>query len=130
MSDESKTMKLSVQLTEVKSRAAEMSEILLDVTSEKDNEAERRRAWKADIDAREKAMQALARAVRDRVEPRLVDVDHIPSVHRSTMEIYRRDTRELVYSRPMTQAEYAAATQAQLWEGDAPTVKTTQTSPA
>lgn len=52
-----------------------------------------------------------------------------PGAGRSTMDIYRRDTGELVYSRPMTDSEQRLAAQASLWQEPAPTVRTT-TAPA
>ena len=45
------------------------------------------------------------------------------------MDIYRRDTGEFVYSRPMTDSEQRLAAQASPWHEPAPTVRTT-TAPA
>ena len=123
---EPKTMRLPVPLLdeEVQARATEAAELMLEIDTDEEAEADRKREWKAGIEARKRKMRELSRAVRERAEHRLVEVEEVPSAGRSTMDIYRRDTGELVYSRPMTDSEHRLAAQSSLWQEPAPTVRT------
>ena len=124
---EPKTMRLPCPLTddEVQARATEAAELMLEIDTEEEAEADRKREWKAAIEARKRKMRQLSQCVRERAEHRPVEVEEVPSAGRSTMDIYRRDTGELVYSRPMTDSEQRLAAQASLWQEPAPTVRTT-----
>lgn len=122
-----KTMRLSCQLndSEVRERASEGAELMQEIDVAEELEAERRRAFKDTTEAKKRKLRDLLRAVRERAELRPVEVEEIPSLHRSTVEVMRRDTGEVVYSRPMTDVELRTAAQAQLWTDPAPTVPVT-----
>lgn len=126
MSDDPKLMKLPVRLSnmEIQERAQEAAELMLEVDEAKDLEAERRKTWKADIETRERKLRELSTAVRTRSELRPVEVEEIPSAGRGIIEVMRRDTHEVVYSRPMTDAEKRMSQQASLWDGEPAAVKT------
>ena len=115
---DSMTMKLPVKMTddEVKARAHEAAELVLELDLAKADEADRKKAWKAAHESKERYLRDLSESVRTRTEQRLVEVDEVPCVGRATMEVYRRDTGELVLSRPMTEAEMRSAAQANLWD--------------
>jgi len=127
MNDEAKLMKLPVRLSEMEihERAQEAAELMHALDDEKDAEADRRKAWKADIETRERRLRELSTAVRTRFENRPVEVEEIPSAGRGIIEVLRRDTHEVVYSRPMTDAEKRMSQQASLWDGEPAQVKTT-----
>lgn len=128
MSDETKTMRLPVALNddEVQARAHEAAELMLELDTAEEQEADRKKAWKQDFETRKRKLRALSAAVRERAEHRMVEVDEVPCVGRATMEIYRRDTGESVYSRPMTDSEQRLAAQSSLWDEKATaTVRTT-----
>ncbi len=126
MSDDGpKLMRLPVKLAsfEVQARAHEAAELMFDLDNEKDAEAERRKEWKAGIETRDRKLRDLSRAVREKCEHRPVEVEEVPSLGRGIIEIVRRDTGEVVYSRPMTDGEKRMAAQSTLWQEPAPTIQ-------
>lgn len=127
MADETNLMKLPVKLTdfEVQARAHEAAELMFELDADKDAEAERRKTWRADYETRDRRLRELSRSVRERTEHRPVEVDEYPSAGRGIIEIVRRDTSAVVYSRPMTDAEKRMAAQSTLWNEEPPTVTTT-----
>lgn len=133
MSDETtmRTMALPCRLTdhEVRERAHESAELLQEIDTDEESEAARRRLFKEQLEAKKTRLRDLMCAVRERTERRPVEVEYIASLHRSTMETMRRDTGEVVYSRPMTDAELRAASQASLWTEPPPTIKVGVTEP-
>jgi len=128
MSDETtKVLSLPVRLTpsEIQSRALEAAELMLEVDTAEDAEADRRRDVKASIGARKRRLRDLSCIVREGAENRPVECDEVTSVGRALVEIFRRDTGELVYSRPMSEGEQREAAQASLWDVEGPKVTKT-----
>jgi len=112
---------LPVKLTpsEHRDRSRQMAE--LHQTAER-FEAEAKREAKAAKETLEKLKREeskLSIVVATEVEYRQVQVYYEPDLNRWCVESYRRDTGELVGSRPMTPDERASAAQGRLFEVEA-----------
>ena len=111
---------LPVRLTEeeLQRKGQELSEVI-----EKHAEIDSERAgiakqFKDKLETLDDKARELAKQIRTKTEERPVEVHQRKDQLNATVDLYRTDTGEVVYSRPMTAEELAEARQLRLLDAD------------
>lgn len=83
-------------------RARELAETNEELTIERETQKEAKAGMKLRLEQLEQKRTELARIVKSRKEPRLVDVEHHANYARGVVEYYRMDTGAMYGHRPLT----------------------------
>lgn len=101
------TRMLPVCLNEVEllTKAALLSAKVQELATEEDDQKDAKAAMKKRLDDLNRDITDIAKIVREKAEPRPVEVHESKNYARRIVEVVRVDTGEVVDSRPMTEQE-------------------------
>lgn len=100
---------LEVPLTdeEIQAKGQELAQLHADANQLRDNKSEIMKKLKGEIDEVEAKIEATAKAIRHKAEERPIECTEARNETKTTIEVIRVDTQEVVASRPMTMEELA-----------------------